>query len=137
MDSIKRKKRPIHLDRYYIIDLSDIKDIRYFNEPFRDKELARIAQEYYLGLPAYDIYKGITVKLMGLKKKPYNYPKFSPKVLRDIRMVNISYKKKRLSHKGIEFSSFKKLWEPLSEDKSERKKFFKNGKSVIRTLLLK
>jgi len=129
--------KPPNLNRYYIIDLKDMANPVYLNEPFRDREVAQLAIEYYLPKGYYLIYRGSKVRVMGLSPSPYKYPKYSQKAMRSFKLVNHRYKKHLLKGSGINVGSFKRVWEPIPPDRASRNKFHKTGQSVLRTTLLK
>ena len=128
--------RKLEKHKYYIINLTDIREPYYFNYPFQDEDLAKIVIEYYLK-GFFEVYRGTKVMLLGLKPKRAPFPKYSPKSLRKYAVPGHRIKSLKMKGTGIRTHRFKKVWDEMPTEKAERRKIFNKDRSLIRHKLLK
>lgn len=135
---MKRIPKPIVLDHFYIVDLSNPKKISYIRTSFPSRDLARQAIEYYLEKDGvYDIYKGTKVSMLGIPRSKVKVPRFSPKAHRKLKNTDQRFRRLKLKEKGIRAHHFRVIWEDFPEDRLSRLKIFNKGREVIRYLILK
>jgi hypothetical protein len=135
--------RKIKLVRYkwYIVDVTIIKDIFAYRKGFLTQSLAKDAIDAYLEKSSVlRIMTGSEVELNRIPTKKADFSIHKPNILRRDNVkdrINNYRKRERIKGNQIVTHQFKKLWEPMPSDAKARKALLRKGRDRIRNFILK
>jgi len=132
------RKKKVKLDRYYLVNLSNLSKPFAYDHAYPEKVLAEGSLKYYYSSEdgVMDIYKGSKVILFGLKLKRCPKPKYPPSLERNHSSEG-AVQALRARGNNIRAYPFKKLWEPLPTTRLERRKKVREGRNPVRLIFLK